>query len=113
MELSELYPRLSSELHDTLGDLDALGAEVGRLRGEVEVWSKSIKTRIAVAFQEAEGTVAERNAIAETAPGVLEAKHNHSNAVADHEIAKAKLNSKNTRIEVWRSLHSSMGKGHM
>jgi len=65
----------------------------------------TINLQRAVAYLEANGSIAERNAIAETTDLVVQSIKDWENAVADFKLVENKRSLANLKIDVWRSLN--------
>ena len=75
-----------------------------------EILRKRVRAKV---FQTGEGTVAERNAAAETSEEVGEADDVYIDAVGKHEALKASRQRAELVIEVWRSLNAARRRGNL
>ena len=79
----------------------------GEICGLVELRAHNIKTFRALAFLETEGTVAERDAVAQTDTRVKNAITEYQNAVAERMEIRTLLKAGELAIEVWRTQSAS------
>ena len=87
--------------------LNSTAGQYGEVCGLVELQSHNIKIYRSLAFLEAAGTVAEREAHAWTDQRVKDAVEAHSNAVAEKLTISTKLKAASMAIEVWRTQSAS------
>ena len=73
---------------------------------------KAKKVKAAI-FLHSQGTVAERNALAEDSHEYEEAMEEYFTRLGDHGAMQNKRASDGIVIDVWRSLNSSMNKGNI
>ena len=85
--------------------------EAGRLAGSVKEAEMRRKTHMAMAYLDADGTVAERDAIARTSRPAMEAYADYCECVAEYETIKLKIKASETCIEVWRTENSNRRAG--
>ena len=85
--------------------------EIGKLVGRCKALEHKLKQVKGLAFLKAQGTVAERQAIADSSEGVREIVEEIENAWADRVTLETKLKGKEFGIDVWRSQFSKYGKG--
>ena len=88
---------------------EQLAAELGF----VEACKHGVKVARSMAFLEAAGTVAEREAKAETSADVVEKSDELIRAVTDYETTKTKRKRAELVIEVWRSLNANQRRGNV
>ena len=81
--------------------------QYGEVVGLVELKSHNIKIFRAMAFLEAEGTVAERDAIAWTNHNVRAAVDDHAEAVTEKNTIYTTRAAASLTIDVWRSQNAS------
>ena len=81
--------------------------QYGEICGLVELRAHNIKINRSVAFLEASGPVAEREAKAWITPDVRLAVDEHSNAVAEKMEILTKRKAAELTIEVWRTQSAS------
>lgn len=87
--------------------------EVGRLKGRMVRMDEERKIAREMAFLDAQGTVAERSARATASRAYKDAVEALEDATADYETARLKWRAAEMAVEVWRSLNSRMGRGHV
>lgn len=77
------------------------------LRADMERAEYKAKRTKAAVFQLSEGSVAERNATAETAGDTQNAYEQYFTALRDYEAMKNKRSTEEIVIETWRSLNAN------
>ena len=87
--------------------------EVGRLKGRMARMDEERKIAREMAFLDAEGSVAERNAKAVASRAYRDSVEAHQDATADYETARLRWRAAEVAVEVWRSLNSRAGRGHV
>jgi hypothetical protein len=87
--------------------------EVGRLKGRMVRMDEERKVAREMAFLDADGSVAERNAKAVASRAYRDAVEAHQDATADYETSRLKWRAAEIAVEVWRSLNSRAGRGHV
>ncbi len=87
--------------------------EYGRAYGRVEGAHNQHKAIKAVAFLEATGTVAEREAKSLTADTVKAAANAYENAVAERETIRAKRKRAELIVEVYRTVSANQRRGNV
>ena len=85
--------------------------QMGELSGKVKTAEHMIKVMRAVAFSEAEGTVAEREAIGYKTPEVRGIIEQYRNDVAELETLRTRIKAAEMTFEVWRTQQANMRKG--
>lgn len=93
-----------------LAETDEKAAE---LRADMERQEYYFKRAKALAFKLAEGTVADRNATAETSPEVTVAAETWFSAIQASESVKAKRQRAALVVEVWRSCNANRRTGNI
>jgi len=83
----------------------------GQLAGAVKESYARRKACQAIAFLQATGTVAEREARAETDPAVQKAYNDYAESVAGMETMKLKIKASEMVIEIWRTQNSNRRAG--
>jgi hypothetical protein len=83
----------------------------GQLAGAVKEADHRRKTHTAMAYTEATGTVAEREAIAMVSEEVQRAYKDICESVAAYETIKLNIKASETLIEVWRTENSNRRAG--
>jgi hypothetical protein len=83
----------------------------GQLKGAALFAEYKIKRARSVAFLEAEGTVAEREAKAWMAEEVRLASEEHRDATADEIMLRDQIEAANLTFEVWRTQAADRRKG--
>ena len=83
----------------------------GQLAGAVKEAYARRKANQAIAFLQATGTVAEREARAQTDPAVITAYSDYSNSIADYEKLKLEIKAAEMLIEIWRTENSNRRAG--
>jgi len=101
--------RLSQSLQ-YLADTDEHAAE---LKADVERQEYMFKRSKALAFKLAEGTVADRNATAETSADAGTAAEKWFAAIKDSETVRAKRQTAALIVEVWRSMNANRRTGNI
>lgn len=87
--------------------------EYGRLVGACKGLDHKRKIVQSEIFMEATGTVAERTAISMVALPYKDAVKDLQDAETDKAILQTLLKAAELKIEVWRSLNSRAGRGHV
>ncbi len=93
------------KLEDALDYLAKTDRSHALLFAAKDVQKERIKLVRAVKFLEAKGSVAERNARADSDAVVADAIDVWENVVADFKLLENKRTRANTEIDVWRSLN--------
>ena len=75
-----------------------------------ELRAKSIKNMV---YLHSEGTVPERNAMAENSKEYQDAMDNYFEAIREYEFIRNKRQTESIVVEVWRSINSSRNKGNV
>lgn len=101
--------KMEKALHD-LESTDVISAE---LKADVERREYMFKRAKALCFKLAEGTVADRNAQAETAAESLEAAEKWFIAIKESEEVRAKRQTSALIVEVWRSMNANRRTGNI
>ena len=83
----------------------------GQLAGAVKEAESRRKASMAIAFLQAVGTVAERQARSRTDPAVVSAYHDYCESVAEYEKLKLEIKAAEMLIEVWRTENSNRRAG--
>jgi hypothetical protein len=109
--MKEFIPE--SRVEKALTYLAETDEQLGQLVGRVESLYAQIKAKKAVIFLNTEGSVAERNAVAECAGPVITLCEEHSNAVADRETIKLHRRREELIIDVWRTCAASNRRGNV
>jgi hypothetical protein len=91
-----------------LASTDDLSAELHTKLERAEFKAKAVKDAM---FMRSEGSVAERQALAGTAPEYEAAMEDYFKALQAHEALRNERARKIIVIEVWRSLNSARNKG--
>ena len=86
---------------------------LGELSGRCKALEHERKTVRGKQFLKASGTVAEREAIAESSAEYRAITEDIENVWADKVTLETQLKAAELRIEVWRSQYSKQGKGHV
>ena len=81
------------------------------LRADMERAEYKAKRTKAAIFQLSEGSVAERNAVAETSGDTQEAYEGYFKALRDFEAMKNKRSTEEIVIDTWRSLNANRRQG--
>ena len=89
------------------------GGLVGQLRGQKAMLEHRIKIERSQRFLEAEGTVAEREAIAWTDPAVYELCNEYRDCVTELETIATRFKSAELLIEVWRTQNANQRRGNI
>ena len=92
---------------ECLNELSTTDHEYALLYAAREAQKERIKLIKAKAFLEAEGTVAERNAVADSHPDTEQAINDYQNTIADFKLLEARRKRCETEIEVWRTVEAS------
>ena len=87
--------------------------EVGRLKARMVRMDEERKIAREVAFLDAEGSVAERNAKAVASRAYKDAVEAYEDATAEYETGRLRWRAAEIAVEVWRSLNSRQGRGHV
>ena len=87
--------------------LNSTAKQYGEVCGLVELQAHNIKIYRSLAFLEASGTVAEREATAWVSQMVRDAIETHSNAVAEKLTISTKLKSASLTVDIWRTQAAS------
>lgn len=93
-----------------MGETDERFAEAKMQLESAEIFRKRVRSRI---FLTTEGTVAERNAHAETHPDAVIADQEYVEAVGSYETLKSKRQRAELTIECWRSISANRRKGNL
>lgn len=93
-----------------LAETDVEYADAKGLLEELAISCKRMRQR---AFTLATGTVAERNALAEDTPGVVESDYEWVAQVRAFEVLKQKRARAVLTIDIWRSLNASRRQGNI
>lgn len=101
--------RVSQQI-DYLKDTDE---DAGELKADVERTEYQFKRAKALVFKLAEGTVADRNATAETSPEVEAAAEKWFKAIKASEVIRAKRQTAALIVEVWRSVNANRRTGNI
>lgn len=88
---------------------DRLGELIGRCKA-LEHERKVVRGN---EFLKAKGTVAEREAVAESSEAFIQIVNDIENAWADKATLETKIKAAELTIDVWRSQYSKAGKGHL
>ena len=88
-------------------------SEAGQLAGAVKEAEARRKASMAIAFLQATGTVAEREARSRTDPAVMAAYHDYCESVAAYEKLKLEIKAGEMLIDVWRTENSNRRAGIM
>ena len=87
--------------------LNGTSKQYGEICGLVELQAHNIKIYRSLAFLEASGTVAEREATSWTSQSVRTAVEAHQNAIAEKMEIMTKRKAAELTIEVWRTQSAS------
>ena len=87
--------------------------EYGAYKARHQALDKHRKTMRFQCFINAEGSVSERNAIAETHPDYVKSVDDWENAMADFYILDAKRKTSELAIEIYRSQNSILKRGNI
>lgn len=101
--------RLSAQI-DYLESTDVHAAE---LKADVERYEYMFKRAKALAFKLAEGTVADRNATAETKEEVYAAAEKWFKAIERSEEVRARRQTAALIVDVWRSMNANRRVGNL
>ena len=85
----------------------------GKLAGAVKEAEARRKASMAIAFLQADGTVAERQARSRTDQSVIVAYHDYCESVAEYEKLKLEIKACEMLIDVWRTENSNRRAGIM
>ena len=85
--------------------------QAGKLAGAIKEAEARRKASMAIAFLQAQGTVAEREARSRTDPSVISAYSEYCDSVAEYETLKLQIKASEMLIEVWRSENSNRRAG--
>tara|TARA_R110002020_G_scaffold145872_4_gene320163 strand:- start:190 stop:516 length:327 start_codon:yes stop_codon:yes gene_type:complete len=96
-----------------LRSLTETDVEYGQLIARVKALEHQAKTIKALVFLEAIGTVAEREAKANSSGTFRAFVEDYQNAVADREIMGAKRKTHELVIDVWRSCNANRRQGNI
>lgn len=102
-----------AKLSDALDYLAKTDQESAELKADVERKEYVLKRTKALAFKLAEGTVADRNAIAETSGDVGTAAEDWFKAIEKCEAVRAQRQTKALIVEVWRSMNANRRVGNV
>jgi len=91
------------QVEDALLYLHTSAKQYGEVCGLVELQAHNIKMYRSMAFLEATGTVAERDAHAYTDQRVIDAVEAHKDAVTEKMTIMTRRKAMELKIEVWRS----------
>ena len=89
---------------DFLAESDDVYAQEKMELERAEICRKRVRARI---FQTADGTVAERQAIAETSPDTIAEDDRYIACIKAFETVRARRQRAELLIEVWRSINAS------
>jgi len=109
MTLEELEPQIPlcmDFIRDNAGEL-------GRLRGLCKGLQETKKAVRGQQFLSAEGTVAEREAVAESSTEYCEVIQKIVDAETEYKTLEVLMGVREAKIEVWRSLNSRANRGHV
>ena len=87
--------------------------KAGQLAGAVKEAESRRKSAMAIAFLQATGTVAERDARSRTDSAVVVAYHDYCESIAEYEQLKLEIRACEMLIEVWRTENSNRRAGIM
>jgi len=91
-----------------LADSDEVYAQEKMELERADITRKRVRARV---FMTSDGTVAERNAIAETSPDTIAEDDRYIACVKAFETVRAKRQRAELVIEVWRSINASQRRG--
>ena len=103
----------NDRLSECLDYLARTDQEAAELKADVERQEYMFKRQKALAFKLAEGTVADRNAIAETAGDTGVAAEKWFTAIKESETVRAKRQTAALIVEVWRSMNANRRTGNI
>ena len=95
------------QVEDALKYLHESAVTYGQVCGMVEMTAHQIKMQKAIAFRDATGTVAERQAIADIDELVKDAVEAHKDAVTEKMTIQTRRQAMSLKIEVWRSQNAT------
>lgn len=103
----------NEKLSDSLDYLQHTDEKAAELKADVERQEYMFKRCKALAFKLSEGTVADRNAYAESAPETVVAAEKWFTAIKDSETVRAKRQTAALIVEVWRSMNANRRTGNI
>ena len=111
MTLEDLEPQIPKCL-DFLRDNAPM---LGKLKGRCKALQERKKVILGIEFMEAghQYTVAERNALAQASVAYQGICEDIEGAEAEYETLRVLMNLRELKVEVWRSLNSRAGRGHV
>ena len=86
---------------------------LGQLVGHCKALEQTRKVVRGQEFLNAKGTVAEREAVAESSMPFKDVVNDIQNAWAEKSTLEIQIKAAELTIEVWRSQYSKQGKGHL
>jgi hypothetical protein len=107
------YDITDEQISKSLTFLSNTDEELGPLCGHLEFLHHQLKVKKAIAFLDAEGTVGERQAHADSSLLVRKLIGDIGNATADKETLKAKRKTRELTVEVWRTQSSNRRSGNV
>ena len=96
-----------SHVEQKLKFLAETDARYSQLYAAKDAYKERVKLYKAKAFLESTGTIAERQAKADSHPDVERAINEHEDMTADFVLLKSERDRAETVIDVWRSLNAS------